>query len=325
MTTPTLLPSTTTHGALTSLGSSELIQKISKHLNLRVLPPHIDNILLSTLFFTLLHSSLAEPLSSRLLIPKQWASFTQKDKSDWKLRVVSMVQSLILGPWALYILACQFFFLGETRPTSSSLIERVYGYYEAETQMTDFALGYFLWHLAMMVREREKHGLQMVMHALVGVGCLGGVYVPFTTTLTAWFLVYEMTNPPHNVYRFLSRLGRGNSRLSVANAVVWIVLFFVFRIVWGSYATVVYMGSTYAVWKTPLTREALGESEYAVVERLRAEGLEPRNIGTFVMVLTMLAGVTLASLNYMWFYLIVKITARRISEIKGRKGAGKSK
>ena len=322
MTTPTLLPPTTTYGALTSLGSSELIQKISQYLHLRVLPSHIDNILLSTLFFIILHSSLAEPLSSRLLIPKQWASFTQKDKSDWKLRVVSMVQSLILGPWALYILVCQFF-LRETRPTS--LIERVYGYYEAETQMTNCALGYFLWHLAMMVREREKHGLQMVMHALVGVGCMGGVYVPFTTTLTAWFLVYEITNPPHNVYRFLSRLGRGNSKLSVANAIVWIVLFFVFRIVWGSYATVVYMRSTYAVWKTPLTRDALGESEYAVVERLKAEGLEPRNIGSFAMVLTMLAGVTLASLNYVWFYLIVKTTARRISEIKGRKGPEKSK
>ncbi|KAK4446371.1 TLC domain-containing protein [Podospora aff. communis PSN243] len=295
------------------LGSSSAAQRLSMTLNLRTLHAHIDSILLSTLFFTLLYSSLAEPLS-RYLIPKQWASFTPQAKTDWKLRVVSLTQSLILGPASLYILIGQFF-LWEPR----GLIERVYGYYELETQMTNVALGYFIWHFAMMVKEYKKHGIQMVLHALVGVGCMSGVYVPFTATMTAWFLVYEVTNVPHNIYRFLARLGKGTSRASVANAVVWIVLFFVFRIVWGTYATVVYMRSTYAVWKTPLTLEALGVEEYAVVERLEAEGLKPGNIGTVVMALTMLAGVTLASLNYVWFYLIVKTTVRRVTEMKGRK------
>ncbi|KAK0631368.1 TLC domain-containing protein [Immersiella caudata] len=249
------------------LSSSSTITSLSLSLNLRTLPPHLPSILLSTLSFTLLHL-LSTPLS-HFLLPKTYPSFPPSSKTDWNLRVVSLIQSLILGPLSLYILTCQFFIW-----PPRGLIERVYGYYELETQMTDIALGYFLWHFAMMLKEYKKHGMQMVLHAMVGVGCMGGVYVPFTASMTAWFLVYEVTNVPHNVYRFLVRLGRGDSMLSVGNAVVWILLFFVFRIVWGTYATVAYMWSTWMVWRTPLTREGLGEVEFAVVERGYAGGVK---------------------------------------------------
>ena len=83
-----------------------------------------------------------------------------------------MAQSLLLGPVSLYIIWMQ-----KTRWEPRSLMQRVYGYYEPETQVTNVALGYFLWHFAMMVAEYDKHGMQMVAHAVIGVGCLGGVYV----------------------------------------------------------------------------------------------------------------------------------------------------
>ena len=157
------------------LGSSRVVQGIASTLSLRTLPIHIDWIVASLAFFIGLYCLLAEPLT-RSFIPKQWAGFTEKQKQDWKLRVVSLAQSLLLGPVSLYII-----WLQRAHWEDRCLIQRIYEYYEPELYVNNFALGYFIWHFAMMVIEFDKHGIQMVAHAVIGVGCLGGVYVRFYT------------------------------------------------------------------------------------------------------------------------------------------------
>lgn len=131
--------------------------------------------------------------------------------------------------------------------------------------------------------------------------------------MTVWFLVYELTNIPHNIYKFLIPLGKGSSPLSIANALVWIVSFLLVRILWGTYATIVYMTDLYSLRNVPITIEALGKEKFAVVERLREKGLEPSAVGTPVLVWCTWCAVVLAGLNYLWFYLIVKTTIKKVS------------
>lgn len=156
---------------LSPLGSSHAVQAFSSALRLKTLPIHIDWVILSLACFTALYSFLAEPIT-KLLIPKQWAAFTDKQRADWKLRVVSLAQSLLLGPASLYVI-----WLQKTQWQDRSLIQRVFEYYETETHITNVAVGYFLWHFAMMIKEFDRHGMQMIAHAVIGVVFLGGVYV----------------------------------------------------------------------------------------------------------------------------------------------------
>ena len=134
--------------------------------------------------------------------------------------------------------------------------------------------------------------------------------------MTVWFLVYELTNIPHNVYKLLIPLGKGLSPLSIANAVIWIVSFLFVRILWGTYATISYMMDLYSLWEKPMTIETLGRDEFAVVETLRDRGLDPRPVGVSVLAWCTACAIVLTGLNYYWFYLIVETTLRKISQKK---------
>ncbi|KAK5996100.1 putative TLC domain-containing C17A2.02c-like protein [Cladobotryum mycophilum] len=293
--------------SLSWLGSSQPVQSLASYFGLRTLPIHVDWAVLSLAFFTVLYSHIAEPLTKHF-IPKQWAAFTDKEKADWKMRSVSMAQSLVLGPASLYVLWAQY-----TQWESRTRVERVFGYYEPETWIANVALGYFIWHFVMMVIEYKKHGLEMVIHAVVGVSFLGGVYQPFINNMTPWFLLYELTNISQNMYRFLARLGKGTSGASVANAIVWIVTFFFTRILWGTYATFVCCHDVFVMSRTALTAKDLGVTEFASLERLRAKGLDPWPPSVFMVGWVYARGIALAALNFIWFYLIVKTTAKKLA------------
>lgn len=155
----------------TWLADSRPVQGLAAFLNLRVLPPHVDRILLSLACFLFIYMVLAGRLA-QFFMPKQWSRFTEDDKANWNRRMVSLAQSLVIGPACLYSI-----FLQRASTNPPGLMERVWQSYDLEVQILDIAMGYFLFHFALTVLEYEKHGMQMMMHATIGLFYIGGAYV----------------------------------------------------------------------------------------------------------------------------------------------------
>ncbi len=132
---------------------------------------HVERVGVTCFFFTVLYAFLAEPLTKALL-PKQWETLSSRTRIDWRLQLAAMTQSLIIAPMATRIIVTRW-----QNKDPTSLMERLYGYHEPETNLGDIGLGYFVFDLVMMVRERREYGWQMILHAMVPVCQLSRVYV----------------------------------------------------------------------------------------------------------------------------------------------------
>ena len=114
----------------------------------------------------------------------------------------------------------------------------------------------------------------------------------------------------------LARLGKGTSRLSILNAVVWVLLFFVFRIVLGTYSSVALAVDVFRVWRTPFTPEGLKPIDYDALLALRGQGFDPAPPNWAVAAGRVASPAVLSVLNYFWFYKIVTTMARKLSKGK---------
>lgn len=161
---------------VTWLGASRPVQGVAELFNLRTLPQHIDRILLSSAFFVILYKFLAAPLT-RFFIPKQWDSFSDDDKIRWRDQVASLAQSVIIGPACLYVLWRQ------RSSDPPGLMERLYQHYDLEMLIVDIAMGYFMLHFIISIFDFKNHGLQMILHATIGVSYIAGAYVRFLAPL----------------------------------------------------------------------------------------------------------------------------------------------
>jgi hypothetical protein len=103
------------------------------------------------------------------------------------------------------------------------------------------------------------------------------------------------------------------SKVSVANALLWIASFFASRVVFGTFVSARRIHDQWRLWGTPLTIEKLGEQEFAALERLRAQGLSPMPLTTWTFFWSMAGFVVLNGLNYIWFFMIVRTTMRKLN------------
>jgi hypothetical protein len=171
--------------------------------------------------------------------------------------------------------------------------ERVWGYRREVGNAIGISTGYFLWHLGQAILLIRQKGTMMLVHGICAmtVVTLGFVRFypsrmipesgltysqrPFVNYYTPAFLSIEISNVFFNVQRILDFNGMKHTRFRACNRVILLVSWIFFRLLVGSYYTVVMGRDLIAAVREPapripsrylLTSEAL--SSKPVIEHL---------------------------------------------------------
>ena len=134
------------------------LQPFAEAVGLKALPLHVHEILLSFGFYHIIFEHIAPRLST-LVIPRRYKRFNRKEKLNWNLQCVSLVQSILICGVAL----CVIFNDDARNETTPEM--RVWGYSGAAGAVQSFATGYFLWDLIVTMRNLESLGLPVLIHA----------------------------------------------------------------------------------------------------------------------------------------------------------------
>lgn len=233
----------------------------------------------SFVFFGALYLWISPFLSSALS-----RTYTKKDaneKADWNSRVIALVHSVIIIPFAVY----GSWFDPEL------LADRMYNVSICFRLGSGIALGFFLLDLVLCLWYLKVFGVGFLVHAVscvfvYGV-CLYNYFVPY---YSIWVLQWEISTPFLNIRYMLLQTNRTHTVLFLAMNLIFAGSFFLTRIVGN-------------IWLA---------SQFYVEAYHR--GL-PFKQTAFICALN----TTLFFLNCFWFYKII-ISARRKRD-KGPKSA----
>ena len=158
---------------------TNFVLSFSEPLGLRRLPEYFSQTLASLLVFHLIYVQIA-PLLLTYLFPKHYLALSPSGRSDWDLRIVSLVQSTVITCFSLYLIISQH----EAR-SERGWVDRIYGYNDLEGNLLSISVGYFAWHLAHSIVHRKRHGWVMVGHGVIAFGCFLAAYVSCDTPETS--------------------------------------------------------------------------------------------------------------------------------------------
>ncbi|KAH7029707.1 uncharacterized protein B0I36DRAFT_364205 [Microdochium trichocladiopsis] len=94
--------------------------------------------------------------------------------------------------------------------------------------------GFYLWHLLTVLSKKSRTG--EIPHHILAIVFLWNHNEPFIALHLPNFLLFEMTNIPHNIYKLMKRTTT-NKGLFYFFAAIWYGLHLRVRIIWGSTAT----------------------------------------------------------------------------------------
>lgn len=140
----------------------KFITPVADSLSLSTLPLHIHELLLSTLFYHVICTTIS-PIFSRVLFPKIYPSLPARTRLNWDVHVVSLTQSVIINTLALWVMWTD----GERKAMGWK--ERVWGYDGAGGMIQAFAAGYFLWDLMICIRWLSVFGWGLLAHAVAAL------------------------------------------------------------------------------------------------------------------------------------------------------------
>ncbi|KAJ1892869.1 hypothetical protein LPJ66_006090 [Kickxella alabastrina] len=225
---------------------------------------------LSVLFQLLRLSSNA--LSS-LVFGTKFDSLSARQKYDWGIRLVSQVHAILV-----VVLAIPIFFKEE-------LIEdTIYGFNEYAGWVYTIICGYFLWDICISISDIKKQGLGFVVHALASFGVYIFSFRPSLQYYGASFIMFEASTIFLNMNWWMDKLGLTGSRIQMYNAITLLFLYFVVRILFGTYMS------------------------YHMFEDLKAKGTQtPVALYYFYRI----ANGSIIALSYYWFYLLIAAAKKR--------------
>ena len=148
--------------------------------------------------------------------------------SEWGAHVVSLVHALIIVPLSVPILLDQ---------TLSS--DPFWGYSFYAGQVYSIAVGYFIWDTIYSIANIKVSGVGMVIH---GISCLIlylGSFYPFLQYFGSIFLLFEASTVFLNLMWFAQAT---KSKYYSIFAVLFMITFFVVRIVFGLFQSSRFLG-----------------------------------------------------------------------------------
>lgn len=155
--------------------------------NLPTLADHVHEVILAFALYQSIHSFVSPWLSPKLF-PKSYPHFNKRAKLNWDVHVVSLVQSVVINGFALWVM-----FMDRER-REMGLGERVYGYTGACGLIQALATGYFVYDLIVSTVYLRTFGVGMFFHGVsaLWVFALGFVSLslpPYLLRRSCLFLV----------------------------------------------------------------------------------------------------------------------------------------
>ncbi|ODQ79535.1 hypothetical protein BABINDRAFT_8451 [Babjeviella inositovora NRRL Y-12698] len=193
----------------------------------------------SFVFYLAVH--FLAPHFSRTFCPKAYASLSPKNRANFDIHHVAMVQALI----SIVVTA---FFWNNPDWTSND----IHGYRPFGGFISAITVGYFIWDLAVCARYFHLFGVGFLAHAVAALAVFAATLIPFCQPWVPCFLLFELSSPFVNMNWYASRLPEGtfSNTFVLVNGLCLMVTFFSVRIVWGFYAIYTCLWSYYTQWAT---------------------------------------------------------------------------
>ncbi|KAF2463180.1 DUF887-domain-containing protein [Lindgomyces ingoldianus] len=299
-----------------------LTTPVAQKLGLTTLPNHIHELLLGYLWYHILLTFIS-PTLSKLLVPRTYASFSRRTRLNWDMHWVSMVQALFINSAALWVI------LSDKEREGMDWRGRLWGYTGAQGMVQGFAAGYFLWDLWVSVRFIDVAGVSAAVHAVGALSVTMIGFRPFGNYYGLSFVLYELSTPFLNIHWFCDKLGATGSRLQLYNGIALLVSFFMCRLVWGTYQSVLIYSDIWTaltVGDNQLRGEMMREMGMKGVDGGKCDGrgsdrregggvdVTGCGIGELPMWLVsvyLVGNTALSFLNFYWFAQMIKAVRKR--------------
>ncbi|KAL9117596.1 MAG: hypothetical protein Q9187_005869, partial [Circinaria calcarea] len=281
---------------------SALAAPIARAFNLTTLPLHIHEVVLAFAFYHLVNS-VGAPWISTKLFPTIYPTFNARTKTNWDVRVVSLVQSSFINALTLWVM-----WKDEER-NSMDWSERIWGYTGAGGMIQGFAAGYFLWDLCVSLMNISIFGWGLLAHAIAAliVFSLGFLSSPFL-----------------NFHWFFDKINMTGSKAQLYNGLFLLFTFFSCRLVWGTYQSIRVYQDVWAAIQTPgtLVRQAnytgvaTEKSLNPDTEMMRFAG--ERVVPVWLACTYLGSNIVLNTLNFYWFGKMIETIKKRFQPTKER-------
>ncbi|KAG0646331.1 putative TLC domain-containing [Hyphodiscus hymeniophilus] len=282
-------------------GLTDVFEPLGEFLGLPLLSKHMHEILFFLIIYHLIYTSISPSISTRFF-PKVYPTLSAKAKIDWDVDAVSLTQCTLIGT----LTAICLIFDQERREMTWK--ERVWGYTGATNTLLGIANGYFVWHFLAMIKHFRIYGWSMVAHGICALAIMMSGFRPALNCYAPVGLLYELSNIPLNLHRFMIKLGMEGSRAQLINGIFLVVTFLSVRIIYGSY-TMYWLFSDIYRAVTETTYEPMVYSTGGKAWQLKT----PLQLPMWIVVMHLLAETTIFVLNYVWFYKMVNLLLRRIA------------
>ncbi|KAF2740021.1 DUF887-domain-containing protein [Polyplosphaeria fusca] len=304
----------------------ELTRPLAEKWSLTTLPHHAHEIALGFIWYHFVLHVLS-PTLSKILIPKTYGAFNRRTRLNWDIHWVSMVQALFINATALYVI------LNDPERREMDWMGRLWGYTPASGMVQGFAAGYFLWDLQISTQYISLAGPSALLHAMgaLAVTCIG--FRPFGNYYGLSFVLYELSTPFLNIHWFCDKLNMTGSKLQLYNGIALLASFFLCRVVWGTYQSVLIYSDIYTAFTATSTNpmgltleEGKCEGNSSGFGYGGPEACEVGELPIWLVSIYLVGNTALSLLNLYWFSQMVKAVRKRfVPKEEEQQGKGNMK
>ena len=112
------------------------------------------------------------PRISSYFFPSRRASIHSNTKTQWDIRVVSLLQSTLIGVMALWVVVND-----KELANMTGVHERLWGYSKNVGIISGYSMGYYLWELATMMQNTRSFSAGMLLHSVCALIILSVCHV----------------------------------------------------------------------------------------------------------------------------------------------------
>lgn len=246
---------------------------------------HWHEIVISTVFYFLIQA--ISPFIGTLLLGKTYTGLERKNKINFDIHVVSMVQCVVSAT-ILFLGWGNSHFQNRAQDPESS----IFGYNPYLGFVAAITNGYFIWDLFVCTRYFSLFGFGFFFHGFAALYVFACSLKPYCLPWAPAFLLFELSTPFVNINWFATRLPAGTISETVVmiNGVLLLCTFFFVRIIWGFYAASIL---AWDMWRV-------------------------RDLAPIIFPITLLSlNISLDTLNVFWF---VKMFCIAKKKLKGKSG-----
>ncbi|KAL7929113.1 TLC domain-containing protein [Trichoderma chlorosporum] len=276
---------------------SELVQPLSDRLSLPSLPLHIHEVLLSAIFYSVIFWPVS-PILSRLIAPQHYSKLSRKRRLNWDAQVVSFVQSTLINAIAIWVMV-----VDEERKNMDQE-ERIWGYTGASGMVQALAAGYFVWDLFVTSLNMDVFGLGTLAHAISALLVYSLGFRPFVNYYGCVFILWELSTPFLNIHWFFDKVNMTGSRPQLYNGILLLFTFFSCRLVYGTFQSFCVFRD---MWPAVNAHPTKTFAQSPVMDFATSETTVP----SWLAVSYLLSNLTLNSLNFYWFIMMIRAVLKR--------------